>query len=317
MKKKVSLFLLLFGLMFALQASAECQHDWEEWIGDSPDCGYDAEQFRFCSICYEMEERLLPATGLHQWEDWFVSDSGGCTDPIEETRYCESCYTSESRELPAPGHNWGKWYTVKAATPFSTGLSERICSECEETEQKTTAKTKAKKASTKTEKNVTKPISDFFKYAKSYNTKQIKKCFKNPKKVSLFEKKKNVAKFYKTYNTKYLKYAYKSIKADKKKATVKVYCRYYDAYTPTIYAMDDMVWYILKNPRASSNTIDKKQYKQMCSYAKKQGVKYDTAVLTFNLVKSGKNWKISSYTKAMDNAIHGNYRDAYNDYFYE
>lgn len=167
-------------------------------------------------------------------------------------------------------------------------------------------------------KQAKKVVTNFFKYSKEYNTSKIKSCFVSPQKVSLFVTKKYSAKFFRDTNKKYLDYDILSATAKKGTATVKVRCKYYDAYEIFQQTYNDVVNYIFWHPKASSSATDKYQYKQMAEYKKlflgTFGPTYSVKKLTFNLKKTKAGWKITSYTKGMNDVIHCNYKSAYDDY---
>lgn len=112
-----------------------------------------------------------------------------CVEPGKQMRYCLDCYEEEYAELPATGeHEWDDWYTVKAATIKKTGIKERECYICGETQTKTISKLKPFiKLSKKTVKlQTSKTYSLKIRYAKGDS---IKKCTSSNKKVATVTKK--------------------------------------------------------------------------------------------------------------------------------
>lgn len=168
------------------------------------------------------------------------------------------------------------------------------------------------------EKQAKATVTSFFKSVKKYDTSKIKKCFVNPKKVKLFESKKYMKKFFKSTN-KELDYKIVSVKANKKEATVKVYCEYYNAFDIFQCSFSDVVDYMLDHPKASSSSIDKYQYNRTLKlrnmFDKSFGGGFDFKTISLKLKRVGKSWKIISYTKALNNVIHCNYQYAYDDFF--
>lgn len=293
-------------------------HDWNAWeVNEEPTCEDSGENVRECLRCGATESLTVPATGKHIWSKWWTEEEPDCMNTGLSMRECSQCYKTETKKIAKnpKKHSYSSWMTVKKATAFSTGTAERECYICQAVQKKSLAKLKTVSASTKEQKAVKKVISNFFTYAKKYDTKKIKTCFASPKKVKLFETKKKMASFYRSSNKGSLKYAFKSFSVSKKTATVKVYCRYQDTYWPAFYSVADADSYLILHPKTSNTKIDKYQYEQIVKWNKKYTKQYSDTTLSIKLKKVGKSWKISSYTKALNNAIHGNYQDAY-DYYY-
>lgn len=124
-----------------------------------------------------------------------------------------------------------------------------------------------------------------------------------------------MADFCRNINKKHLKYKIKSFDVTGKSAVVKIGCRYKDTYDAAKASFDDVVNYMYSNPNATSEQIDQYQYKRMIKWDKKYGKTYADVTLTFQFKKVNNKWKIVSYTKAMNNMLHGNYQMAFDDYF--
>lgn len=318
--KKLFRVLLFFTAFFTFtlhsQAITICYpHEWELMYTSQPSCLRDGYQMFGCKNCDATYKETLSKTENHTWGDWKITKAAGCSTTGSQNRSCKYCAKTQYEEIPALGyHTWGAWKTGQKATYSSSGYKIRYCTLCDESETEDIEKLSV----TKTQKAVKKTVDNFFSAAKKYNISKIKKCFSNPKNLKLFESKKYMAKFFKESNWD-LDYAITSIKVNKKSATVKVKCTYYDYYNVFLYSFDDVVSYIAKNPKASSAQIDKYQYKRTVKWENKLiDYAYDDPIhktITIKLKKIGKTWKISSYTKSMDNVIHRNYRKAYNAYF--
>ena len=165
----------------------------------------------------------------------------------------------------------------------------------------------------KDEINVKKATDSFFSALKKYDIKKLQKCFVTPKKVSLFTKKKYVAKYVRSHNRS-LWYQIQDIKVSKKAATVTVSCNYYNGYTPIYESLDDCVYYTAGKKRVSSSALDKYQYKRLLYYDRYYA-NYSDAKVTLKFKKVGKNWKLQNPSTQLYNVMHCNYTKAYNDYF--
>lgn len=82
-------------------------HNWEEWvIAYSPSCVEDGKKYRFCKTCNKFEESTIPSTEKHDWSEWYISKDPTCIDPGEESRDCNNCSKTEHRTIPATGDHW-------------------------------------------------------------------------------------------------------------------------------------------------------------------------------------------------------------------
>lgn len=246
--------------------------------------------------------------------EWIVLDEAQptCGKDGYQWKICPLCGVEENITIPATRqHKWGNWRTIEKANCLWAGLRERNCKVCGFPQHQQIPKTKA----TASEKQVISSTKKFFTYAKNYNAAKIKKCFVKPSKIGVFSSKKYKAKFIRKYNKKYLKYEIDDIRVSKKSATIKVSCSYYDAENAFYNSMGDLVKYISKHPKASDKQLDKYQYGRIVKWNKYFGKEISEKTLTIKFKKSGSSWKIVSMPKALDNAIHCNYTNAYNDYF--
>ena len=122
--------------------------------------------------------------------------------------------------------------------------------------------------------------------------------------------------FVRKSNKKNLKYVITSIKLNgKKKATVRVSCKYQDCYDIFYRCMEDVVNYVIKTGDTRDLVLDKYQYNRAIKYNKKYKKKYAYKTVTLNMQKVGGNWKIVSLNNGLIDVIHCNYNRAYKDYF--
>ena len=150
MKKIISKVLVLMLVTVFTASSvvvttyAECAHDWTEWEVSTPaTCISDGQDSRFCPKCNTTEYRTVPATGIHEYGEWYISSSS-CGESGEEVRVCIYCDAYEKRVIPPTGdHTWGDWKVTKRATVFKKGQKQRECLECFTAQTKAIAKVKA------------------------------------------------------------------------------------------------------------------------------------------------------------------------------
>lgn len=170
-------------------------------------------------------------------------------------------------------------------------------------------------AATKEQMQAKKAVVSLLKYSKKYDTKKIKACFQSPKKVQLFESNVYMRKFMQRAN-KRTSWEIKSVKANKKSATVKVVCEYYDGYHLFQESFKTVLKHALENP--SGDDWNKYQYAAAKkAYDKDKQPTYNRKTLTFNLKKIGTKWKITKFTNAYYNMVNCNYPDAYDTFDWE
>ncbi len=66
----------------------------------------------------------------HVWSKWEIFESPTCTHTGLKTRYCNLCFDEDEKVIPKTGHTWGKWETVKKSTAYKKGKAVRECEEC-------------------------------------------------------------------------------------------------------------------------------------------------------------------------------------------
>ena len=125
-------------------------HDCEATV-IAPTCegyGYTENHCKHCDYTYISEIRQP----LGHDDKLTGAKEATCTEPgYTGDMVCTRCgeVHSKGEEIPALGHDYGDWTTVKEADCFHTGLEERKCGRCGETEQReTTAETCSSEAYT-------------------------------------------------------------------------------------------------------------------------------------------------------------------------
>ena len=130
-------------------------HDCEATVA-APTCegyGYTENHCKHCDYTYisEIRQPLGHDDKLTGAKDATCTEPGYTGDMV-----CTRCgeLHSKGEEIPALGHDYGDWTTVKEADCFHTGLEERKCGRCGETEQReTTAETCLSEAYTDLDRN--------------------------------------------------------------------------------------------------------------------------------------------------------------------
>lgn len=130
-------------------------HDCEATVV-APTCegyGYTENHCKHCDYTYISEIRQP----LGHDDKLTGAKEATCTEPgYTGDMVCTRCgeVHSKGEEIPALGHDYGDWTTVKEADCFHTGLEERKCGRCGETEQReTTAETCPSEAYTDLDRN--------------------------------------------------------------------------------------------------------------------------------------------------------------------
>ena len=130
-------------------------HDCEATVV-APTCegyGYTENHCKHCDYPYISEIRQP----LGHDDKLTGAKEATCTEPgYTGDMVCTRCgeVHSKGEEIPALGHDYGDWTTVKEADCFHTGLEERKCGRCGETEQReTTAETCPSEAYTDLDRN--------------------------------------------------------------------------------------------------------------------------------------------------------------------
>ena len=354
-KRSLGLLMVVSILMMSLElpALAVCDHQWSNWETEIyATCGEAGEKSRYCTLCFQEEYQLIPATGKHVWSDWEIETWATCIESGEKSRYCMECGKCEYKTIPATGkHVWTSWTTETAATCIESGMKSRFCKECYKDEyqkipatgkhdwgrwetikkptyykegkkvrycnecDKRQVKAIPKKTLSKAEKKVVSTATDLLKHAKKYDVKKMKGLFVSPPKDFFFEKKVKLAKYCKKYNQKKLSSKIRSVSIKQDDATVKLDVTYPDAYYPFGYSYYDLVQYIVQHPKCSEKTMFKQYMKSLSRYTKAFGVGKETKTITFKLKKTKKGWRIAKSSDDINNAVNCNYQKAYTDCF--
>ena len=113
-----------------------CKHaDTEEVVKEAVTCTKDGLKRRTCSVCNEVEEVKIPATGKHTAVTE-ITKKATCTTAGEKVTKCSVCdKVLSTEEIPATGHKFGEYEVVTEATCSKDGLKRRTCSVCNEVEE--------------------------------------------------------------------------------------------------------------------------------------------------------------------------------------
>ena len=90
---------------------------------------------KFTSGSSSFEEEVIPATGIHDWTGWSTTVKAGCETSGKEQRTCKLCYNKEEREIPAAGHIWKDTRIIKQPTNVEPGIQEQKCDICNKTRE--------------------------------------------------------------------------------------------------------------------------------------------------------------------------------------
>ncbi len=105
-------------------------HTWGDWKEITPAvCGSEGQEERTCSVCGEVETRVIPAL-IHDYVDSIVEpdcDDGGYT--LHTCSRCGHTYQDNYTD-PTNLHNWGDWIIDIEPTCFSEGSKTCTCKDC-------------------------------------------------------------------------------------------------------------------------------------------------------------------------------------------
>lgn len=101
----------------------ECSHNWSNWkTKTTATCTADGLKTRECSLCGEIEEKVVSATG-HTESDWIVDEDATCTNLGSQHKECLDCGEKLGTvEIKALGHSGGE----------ATCTQKAVCSVCGE-----------------------------------------------------------------------------------------------------------------------------------------------------------------------------------------
>lgn len=104
-------------------------HTYTEEIVQPADCTNDGLK-RFSCHCGDSYTEIIPAAG-HSYIEETVEAT--CTQDGIKTYTCH-CGDTYSEILPATGHNYSDWHITSYPSETASGISERECANCHETE---------------------------------------------------------------------------------------------------------------------------------------------------------------------------------------
>lgn len=186
-------------------------------------------------------------------------------------------------------HSWGDWKLVEKATLYHDGKEERECSYCQTKEYRSVPKQK----STAGSRQALAIVNQYFKYAKTYNVKKMKKCFTKKPKNFFFENKRFfMVKRVKKYNKKMMSWSVLDAIQTKSIIYVKIKVTYPNGYMAAYKTGDKLVEYCFLHPNASNKKILKKVKQYLSKYYKKYGIKKETQTIIISLKNVNGKWKM-------------------------
>ena len=110
-------------------------HKYGEWTTvKEPTCVDLGKDERTCSVCSYVDERDTDALG-HSYKDTIIDPS--CTERGNTVHECERCgYTYTDGYTEPTGHNFGEWVDLTKPTCTASGVMQRKCADCPQTETK-------------------------------------------------------------------------------------------------------------------------------------------------------------------------------------
>lgn len=110
-------------------------HRYGEWTTvKEPTCVDLGKDERKCSVCSYVDEKDIDALG-HSYKDIVVDPS--CTERGNTIHECERCgHTYTDSYTDATGHDFGEWTSLTKPTCTASGVEQRKCTSCPQTETK-------------------------------------------------------------------------------------------------------------------------------------------------------------------------------------
>ena len=110
-------------------------HKYGEWTTvKEPTCVDLGKDERTCSVCSYVDERDIDALG-HSYKDTVIDPS--CTERGNTIHECERCgHTYTDGYTEPTGHNFGEWVDLTKPTCTASGVMQRKCADCPQTETK-------------------------------------------------------------------------------------------------------------------------------------------------------------------------------------
>ena len=110
-------------------------HRYGEWTTvKEPTCVDLGKDERTCLVCSYVDEKDIDALG-HSYKDIVVDPS--CTERGNTIHECERCgHTYTDSYTDATGHDFGEWTSLTKPTCTASGVEQRKCTSCPQTETK-------------------------------------------------------------------------------------------------------------------------------------------------------------------------------------
>ena len=110
-------------------------HKYGEWTTvKEPTCVDLGKDERACSVCSYVDERDTDALG-HSYKDTVIDPS--CTERGNTVHECDRCgYTYTDSYTEPTGHDYGEWVDLTKPTCTASGVMQRKCADCPQTETK-------------------------------------------------------------------------------------------------------------------------------------------------------------------------------------
>ena len=130
------------GEQYSANETAALEHDWGQWTTEkAATTQEEGLQKRTCQRCQAFEQRKIDKieeVHAHSYTVTVIAPSCGIGGYTEYVCKCGDQYKAE--QTPALAHSWGKWTVVKEATLTEEGVRQRICQNCQLSEQEKTDK---------------------------------------------------------------------------------------------------------------------------------------------------------------------------------
>ena len=206
-------------------------------------------------------------------------------------------------------HSWSDWETTRNATPYKEGSKSRICMICyaEQTE------IIPKKKLTKNQKKAVNVVKSYLKYAKKFDTKKMKSCFRTYKTITVYD---YTVKALKKHNKK-IRWVMVDVTGNGKIIKVKAKITRPDLYNRVYANYYKWFQWQYRHQNASDAKTESALIKiEKPNLKKSTGTSTDT--VTFTIVKTKKGWKIKNRNRTMTDIATGFYfkarRDAYDQF---
>lgn len=112
------------------ETSNSLGHDFEPWYIENATCGDNGYKIRYCNICGEYEDALIPATGEHNFGEWEITQYATCAQEGKKEHTCEVCGKSEEETIPKKIDHAFEPVEYYPPTCISNGYEVIKCSIC-------------------------------------------------------------------------------------------------------------------------------------------------------------------------------------------